>query len=122
MEFDRECYPTCARPASWRSCAVSFDRSSELRRLYFVHVWGMEIGPGLRDLVFGQTGQKLPARHPYRRRNGDQLWRRSFTTHDTLRGVHADTRIGKQCNIGANSIIMAEFGLATIAWSRRRAW
>jgi acetyltransferase-like isoleucine patch superfamily enzyme len=28
-------------------------------------------------------------------------------THDTPRGVHADTWIGKQCNIGANSIIMA---------------
>ena len=28
-------------------------------------------------------------------------------THDTPRGVHADTWIGKECNIGANSIIMA---------------
>ena len=27
-------------------------------------------------------------------------------THDTPRGVHADTWIGKECNIGANSIIM----------------
>jgi acetyltransferase-like isoleucine patch superfamily enzyme len=28
-------------------------------------------------------------------------------THDTTRGVHAETWIGKECNIGANSIIMA---------------
>jgi len=27
-------------------------------------------------------------------------------THDTPRGVHADTWIGKDCNIGANSLIM----------------
>ena len=57
--------------------------TAELRRLYFVHVWGMDIGPGCAISYSAKLDKSYP------------------------RGVHADTWIGKECNIGANSIIMA---------------
>ena len=65
----------------------------------------MDIGPGCRDFLFRQIGQKLSARHPYRRRHGDQFGA-VVLTHDTPRGVHATRGSAKECQIGAHSIIM----------------
>ena len=79
---------------------------SELRRLYFVHVWGMDIGPGCAISYSARLDKSYP--------RGVHIGERTainfgavILTHDTPRGVHANTWIGKECNIGANSIIMA---------------
>jgi exopolysaccharide acyltransferase PssR len=80
--------------------------TAELRRLYFVHVWGMDIGPGCAISFSAKLDKSYP--------RGVHIGERTainfgavVMTHDTPRGVHADTWIGKECNIGANSIIMA---------------
>jgi acetyltransferase-like isoleucine patch superfamily enzyme len=79
---------------------------SEFRRLYFVHVWGMDIGPGCAISYSAKLDKSYPC--------GIHIGERTavnfgavILTHDTPRGVHADTWIGKECNIGANSFIMA---------------
>ena len=78
----------------------------ELRRLYFVHIWGMDIGPGCAISFSAKLDKSYP--------RGVHIGERTavnfgavILTHDTPRGVHANTWIGKECNIGANSIIMA---------------
>jgi len=79
---------------------------SELRRLYFVHVWGMDIAPGCAI----SYSAKLDKSHPRGIHIGERTainFGAVILTHDTPRGVHADTWIGKECNIGANSFIMA---------------
>jgi acetyltransferase-like isoleucine patch superfamily enzyme len=78
----------------------------ELRRLYFVRVWGMDIGPGCAI----SFSAKLDKSYPRGIHIGEGTainFGAVILTHDTPRGVHADTWIGKQCNIGANSFIMA---------------
>jgi acetyltransferase-like isoleucine patch superfamily enzyme len=78
----------------------------ELRRLYFVRIWGMDIGPGCAI----SFSAKLDKSYPRGIHIGEGTainFGAVVLTHDTPRGVHADTWIGKQCNIGANSIIMA---------------
>ena len=79
--------------------------SAELRRLYFVHVWGMDIGPGCAI----SFSAKLDKSYPRGIHIGEGTainFGACILTHDTPRGVHADTWIGKDCNIGANSLIM----------------
>jgi hypothetical protein len=89
MEFDR----AFIRPALHRRPGGHTSRGPALNRgiapPLFRPCLGNGYCPRLRDFIFRQIGQKLPAWRPYRRKNGDQLW------------------IGKECNIGANSIIMA---------------
>ena len=79
---------------------------SELRRLYFVHVWGMDIGPGCAISYSARLDKSYP-RGVHIGEGTAINFGAAILTHDTPRGLHADTWIGKQCNIGANSIIMA---------------
>ena len=78
----------------------------ELRRLYFVNVWGMDIGPGCAISFSARLDKSYP-RGIHIGEGTAINFGAVVLTHDTPRGVHADTWIGKQCNIGANSIIMA---------------
>ena len=77
----------------------------ELRRLYFVHVWGMDIGPECA-ISFSAKMDKSYPRGIHVGESTAINFGAVVLTHDTPRGVHADTWIGKECNIGANSIIM----------------
>jgi len=78
----------------------------ELRRLYFVNVWGMDIGPGCAISFSARLDKSYP-RGIHIGEGTAINFGAVVLTHDTPRGVHAATWIGKQCNIGANSIIMA---------------
>ena len=77
-----------------------------LRRQYLRSVWGMDIGKGVR--ISGKA--HLDYTHPKGVHIGDYTivtpGVRIFT-HDYIRAVHDDTRIGKCCFIGANAIITA---------------
>jgi acetyltransferase-like isoleucine patch superfamily enzyme len=77
----------------------------ELRRLYFVRVWGMEIGPECRISFSARLDKSYP-RGIHIGEGTAINFGACILTHDTPRGVHADTWIGKDCNIGANSLIM----------------
>ena len=77
----------------------------ELRRLYFNRLWGMDIAPNCRI----SFSAKLDKSYPSGIHIGESTainFGACVLTHDTPRGLHADTWIGKECNIGAHSIIM----------------
>ena len=78
---------------------------SELRRLYFNKLWGMDIGPNCRI----SFSAKLDKSYPSGVHIGESTainFGACVLTHDTPRRLHVDTWIGKECNIGAHSIIM----------------
>ena len=96
---------------------------SELRRLYFNNIWGMDIQPGCRI----SYSAKLDKNYPRGIHIGQDTainFGACVLAHDTVRAIRtSDTWIGKgmqhrreQHDPGLGS------GLATIAWSRRRAW
>lgn len=78
---------------------------SELRRVYFNKLWGMDIAPDCRISFSAKLDKSYPS--------GVHIGERTainfgavILTHDTPRRLHVDTWIGKECNIGAHSIIM----------------
>jgi len=78
---------------------------SELRRLYFNKLWGMNIEPDCRI----SFSAKLDKSYPSGVHIGEGTainFGAVILTHDTPRRLHVDTWIGKECNIGAHSIIM----------------
>ncbi len=77
----------------------------EWRRLYFNRLWGMDIGRGCRI----SFSAKLDKSYPRGIHIGEDTainFGACILTHDTPRGLHVHTWIGKECNIGANSLIM----------------
>jgi acetyltransferase-like isoleucine patch superfamily enzyme len=77
----------------------------ELRRLYFVHVWGMQIGPECRISFSAKLDKSYPS--GVHIGEGPAInFGACVLTHDTPRRLHMDTWIGKECQIGAHSIIM----------------
>jgi acetyltransferase-like isoleucine patch superfamily enzyme len=78
---------------------------SELRRLYFNKIWGMDIQPGCRI----SFSAKLDKNYPRGIHIGEGTainFGACVLAHDTVRGLHVHTWIGKECNIGAQSMIL----------------
>jgi acetyltransferase-like isoleucine patch superfamily enzyme len=78
---------------------------AELRRLYFNKVWGMDIGPECRI----SFSAKLDKNYPRGIHIGEGTainFGACVLAHDTVRGLHVHTWIGKECNIGAQSMIL----------------
>ncbi len=78
---------------------------SELRRLYFNKVWGMDIQPGCR-ISFSAKLDKNNPRGIHICRDSAINFGACVLAHDTVRAMHVDTWIGKECNIGAQSMIL----------------
>jgi acetyltransferase-like isoleucine patch superfamily enzyme len=77
----------------------------EWRRLYYNRLWGMDIGRGCRI----SFSAKLDKSYPHGIHIGEDTainFGACILTHDTPRAMHVHTWIGKECNIGANSLIM----------------
>jgi acetyltransferase-like isoleucine patch superfamily enzyme len=78
---------------------------SELRRLYFNKLWGMDIAPDCRI----SFSAKLDKAYPTGVHIGESTavnFGACVLTHDYPRRLHLDTWIGKECQIDAHSIIM----------------
>lgn len=76
-----------------------------LRRQYFNKCWGMNIG----DDCMISLEAKLDKTYPQGVHIGESTainFGACILTHDYPRNMHLDTRIGRQCQIGARSIIM----------------
>jgi acetyltransferase-like isoleucine patch superfamily enzyme len=76
-----------------------------MRRFYFNKFWGMDVGP---DCMISFSA-KLDRSYPTGIHIGESTavsFRASILTHDYTRRLHLDTWIGKECQIGAHSIIM----------------
>ena len=79
---------------------------SELRRLYFNKVWGMDIAPGCRISFSAKLDKNYP--------RGIHVGESTAINFGACRSrprygarLHVDTWIGKECNIGAQSMILA---------------
>jgi acetyltransferase-like isoleucine patch superfamily enzyme len=75
------------------------------RRLYYTKVWGMDIHPTVQMSLRAGLDKTYPkgvhvAQHVYLAFNSVIL------THDRTRGLYLDTRIEKNCFIGAGSMIL----------------
>jgi exopolysaccharide acyltransferase PssR len=78
---------------------------AESRRLYFNKLWGMDIGANCRISL----SAKLDKTNPRGLHIGDSTavsFGASILTHDQCRSLVADTWVGKECHIGARSIVM----------------
>lgn len=76
----------------------------ELRRQYFNRLWGMDIGPGCMI----SFSAKLDKTYPRGVHIGEETavsFYACIMTHDYTRGLHVHTKIGRQCQIGAYSIV-----------------
>ena len=78
---------------------------AELRRLYFNKIWGMDIGPECRISFSARLDKNYP-RGIHVGEGTAINFGACVLAHDTVRGLHVDTWIGKECNIGAQSMIM----------------
>lgn len=75
------------------------------RRLFLVHMYGMDIARSARV----SWGSRLDKTNPKGIHIGEESSCASgclILTHDYSRRLHADTRIGRCCFIGANAIVM----------------
>jgi acetyltransferase-like isoleucine patch superfamily enzyme len=75
------------------------------RHAYFTRVWGMNIHP---DTLIS-TEAKLDKSNPRGIHIGEGTavsFGATILSHDYIRRMHVDTRIGRYCQIGARSIIM----------------
>lgn len=77
----------------------------DLRRLWYIKVWGMDIHPGARFSLSAKLDRTYP--------KGIHIGAGSYIafdavilSHDMTRGLYLDTYIGKNCFIGGRSIIM----------------
>jgi len=77
----------------------------DLNVLYYRHVWKMNIGEGARLSMKCNLDKTNPS--------GIYIGNESYVafgavilSHDFVRNLHTDTIIGKQCFVGAHSLIM----------------
>jgi acetyltransferase-like isoleucine patch superfamily enzyme len=78
---------------------------AEFRRLYLNKVWGMDIGANCRISL----SAKLDKTSPRGVHIGDSTaidFGASILAHDYARWLRVDTWVGKECSVGARSIIM----------------
>jgi acetyltransferase-like isoleucine patch superfamily enzyme len=76
-----------------------------LLRFYYVHIWGMDIGPGCRISLDARLDKTNP-RGIHIGRDTAINFGVAILTHDYIRRLHVDTWVGERCQVGARSIIM----------------
>lgn len=77
----------------------------ELRRLYFVHFWKMDIQKGTRISLTAKLDKTNPS-GIHIGRNTAVAFRSAIIAHDFINGEHKDVFIGDNCLIGAGAIIL----------------
>ncbi|MEH3144114.1 MAG: acyltransferase [Methylobacterium frigidaeris] len=76
-----------------------------IKRIYFIKFWGMD----LHETVQFSLSAKLDTTYPKGIHIGEGTYiafDATILAHDMIRGYYKDTRIGKNCFIGAKSIIL----------------
>ncbi|WP_351011757.1 acyltransferase [Shewanella sp. S1-58-MNA-CIBAN-0166] len=77
----------------------------ELRIKYLKNIYGMNISKGV--LLSSKCNlDKTNPKGVYIGEDSYIAFGATVLTHDFVRGFHADTKIGKKCFIGANSLIL----------------
>jgi acetyltransferase-like isoleucine patch superfamily enzyme len=78
----------------------------KMRRFYFNQLWGMDIGPDCMISFSAKLDKTFPSGIHIGESTAVSFGATIFT-HDYTRNMHVDTWIGKECQIGARSVIMA---------------
>jgi acetyltransferase-like isoleucine patch superfamily enzyme len=81
------------------------NRLMSVRCLYLNKVWGMDIANDCA-ISFDAKLDKANPRGVHIGRETAVSFGAAILTHDFVRNIHVDTRIGERCQIGAHSIIM----------------
>ena len=81
------------------------NRLVDVRRRYLNTVWGMHIAEGCSISWSAKLDQANP-RGIWIGRDSAVSFGAAILTHDFVRRMHLDTRIGERCQVGAHSIIM----------------
>jgi acetyltransferase-like isoleucine patch superfamily enzyme len=77
----------------------------KMRRFYFNKLWGMDIGPHCRISFSAKLDKSFPTGIHIGEYTAVSFGA-TILTHDYTRSLHVDTWIGKECQIGARSVIM----------------
>lgn len=77
----------------------------DVRNVYFRRIWGMHIGEGCA-ISFSAKLDKANPDGIWIGKDSAVIFGAAILSHDTVRGMHVDTKIGERCSIGAHSIIM----------------
>jgi acetyltransferase-like isoleucine patch superfamily enzyme len=103
------------RPLSATFRTVVRNFAINILRLYYVHIWGMDIGKGC-IISFKARLDKTHPQGVHIGKDSTIAFGSAILAHDFVRGIYTDTRIGERCYIGAHSIILAgvEIGDGTI--------
>lgn len=75
------------------------------RPIYLNKVYGMNISPSAR-ISYGAKLDKTAPKLLYIDDYSHVAYGAMILTHDFIKGVHVETRIGKECFIGAKAIIL----------------
>ena len=75
------------------------------RCFYFNKMWGMDIGNDCRISFSAKLDKNFPSGIHVGERTAISF-RAAVLSHDYVRRIHTDTWIGKECQIGARSVIM----------------
>jgi acetyltransferase-like isoleucine patch superfamily enzyme len=75
------------------------------RRAYYVHVWQMDIGKGVRISLSAKLDKTAP-KGLHIGQNSCVLFGAAIITHDFVNARHLEVRIGENCLIGAKAIVM----------------
>ncbi len=78
---------------------------TNMRRLYYNKIWGMDIGPDCRISFSAKLDKTFP-RGIHIGESTAVSFGATILTHDYTRSLHVDTWIGKECQIGARSVVM----------------
>lgn len=95
-----------SRPLSATIRTLVRNFAINILRLYYVHVWGMDIGKGCIISLKAHLDKTHP-RGVHIGKNSTIAFGSAILAHDFVRGIYTDTRIGERCYIGAHSIILA---------------
>ena len=77
----------------------------DFRNVYFNRVWGMHVGKGC-SISFSAKLDKTYPGGVWIGKDSAVSFGSAILTHDFVRNMHVETRIGERCQIGAHSIIM----------------
>src|SRR5689334_3352679 len=78
----------------------------DIRRQYFVHVWGMDVGEGT-SVSFSARLDKTNPRGVHIGSYTAIAFGAAILAHDHVSDTNRDVFIGNNCFVGANSIVLA---------------
>jgi acetyltransferase-like isoleucine patch superfamily enzyme len=104
--LERSCSDPAVPPIATRIREALRKTAKRLRRYYFIHVWHMQIGEG-SIVSFGARLDKTNPRGVHIGKYSVVEFGAAVLAHDWVNSRDRDVRIGDNCFIGAQAIVLA---------------